>query len=123
MPLARLLLVLLILLQSGLAAARVHAHVGCDAHTASPHVHTGHLLDLFDAPDHDEDEDGGTDAIDLSAALAPAAPAADMTAPVDLGLVPAVLLTEPSAFRAPAEKPPRPTSGLPRHRAFCVLII
>ena len=78
MPHCRLLLVAIVLLQAGLAAARVHSHPGCDAPAALPHVHTCQLIDLFDAPGHDRDEESDHDAdrIDLSDALAPAPPAA-----------------------------------------------
>jgi hypothetical protein len=122
MPLARLLLVLLILLQSGLAGLRAHAHPDCAAH-AVPHAHTGHLLDLLGAPDDDADGEGDhdADALDLSAALPPA-PTVDTAAAGDLTPPPAGLFVEAPAVRVPADPPPL-ASGRPRHLTFCVLTI
>lgn len=124
-PALRLLLILVVLLQSGLAAARVHAHPDCHTHT-TPHVHTGDLIDLF-APDHDHDHDGDehdADAVDLSDALAPAQPAADLTA-VALAPASADVWAEAVTVGAfPVGLPPA-TAGpsRPLYLTFCQLTI
>jgi len=126
MPNCRLLLVLLVLLQAGLAALRVHAHPDCDTHTATPHVHACQLLDIFGAPDHDHDEESDHDAdlIDLSDALAPASPAADLTA-VDFAPATAGVMVEAFAGRTTSVGLPPATAGPPRplYLTFCTLTI
>lgn len=120
----RLFLVSVVLLQSGLAAARVHAHSDCHTHTTAPHVHTGDLIDLF-APDHEHDGDEhDADAIDLSDALAPAQPVADLTA-VALAPASADLRAEAVATRAFPIGLPHTTAGpsRPLYLTFCTLTI
>ncbi len=130
MPTRRLFPVLLVLLQSGLAAGHAHAHANLAAHTDVPHFHAHELLDLF-VPDHDDHEHDGddhdADAVDLSdLSVAPAPPPAfdadalDL-APVDVGLVIAEFF---GPLPAPLGLPPA-TAGpfAPLYITFCTLTI
>lgn len=130
MTIRRLIPVLLVLLQSGLAAGHAHAHPDLAGHSDAPHLHAPDLLDLFlpDHADHDHDgDDHDADAVDLSdLTVAPAPPpvfdtiACDL-APVDAGLSVAGCFGPPPA---PLGLPP-PTAGpsTPRYITFCTLTI
>lgn len=127
MPIRRLFPVLLVLLQSGLAAGHAHAHPGFAAHTEAPHLHAHGLLDLF-TPDHDEHDgdDHDADAVDLSNLTASAAPPAPDTFAIDLAHVdmgPASA-ADSGPPRAPLGLPPS-TAGpsAPRYITFCCLTI
>lgn len=129
MPLSRLFPVLLVLLQSGLAAGHAHAHAGFAAHTEAPHLHAHELLDAF-THEHDEHEHDGddhdADAVDLSdvtlvgAPPTPGTPALEL-APVGAGFAFAGF-SDPSP--APLGLPPA-TAGpsTPRYITFCSLTI
>lgn len=72
MTVRQLLLLLLVLLQSGLVVGSAHAHV-CASHrqfhqTKSPHVHAHQLLDVLSGDEeHDEHGDEATDEHDSDA--------------------------------------------------------
>ena len=127
MRLRRLLSVLLVLLQSGLAAAHAHAHPGHDAHTEAPHLHACELLERF-TPAHHHDEGEGehdADAVDLSDVIVSAAPPAPELVAVDLTPV-----EHSAAFEATADHPfplglPPSTAGpqRPLYLTFCTLTI
>jgi hypothetical protein len=120
-PPARLL-ILLVLLQSGVAAGHAHDHHGHAAgpgHPGVPHAHARHLLDLlpFDAGDEDDhDTNGGhdEDALYLPAlTVAGWLPAADA---VGLDLPPASPDPVPAGVADTLPFPlglPPPTAGPP----------
>ena len=83
-----LLPLLLVLLQSGLAAGHAHFHADPVGHVGVPHFHAHDLLALFaaghDQRDHDGD-DHDADAVDLSdLTVAPAPPPAPDADALDL---------------------------------------
>ena len=126
MTLRRLLPVLLVMLQSGLAAGRAH-HLGEPGCTEAPHFHAHALLDHLLPDDGDRDAaDHDSDAVDLSGAIVSTAPpvvGADL-----LALAP--LATGPTADRFTDAPParlglPPSTAGppVPRYITFCTLTI
>ena len=127
MTIRRLLPVLLVLLQSGLAAGRAH-HADESGCAEAPHFHARALLDHVtpeDGDDHD-DADHDSDAIDLSNVMVSTAPpvlGADALAIASLGLVSAAdrFANAPSA---PLGLPPA-TAGppAPRYITFCTLTL
>lgn len=132
MPIRRLFLVFLVLLQMGLAAGHAHAHANLAAHTDVPHFHAHDLLDLF-APDHDDHEHDGddhdADAVDLTDLTRVSAPppAIDADAlvlalaPVDAGPEFAnFLASSPALLGLP---PPTAGPSAPRYITFCTLTI
>ena len=129
MTLRRLLPVLLVLLQSGLAAGRAHHHTGESGCSEVPHFHAHALLDHLVPDDHDADHDDAdhdSDAVDLSGAMVSTAPpvvGADAFALAPLATVPtADRFTD--APPAPLGLPPS-TAGpsAPRYITFCALTI
>ena len=124
MSIRRLLPVLLVLLQSGLAAGHAH-HPGRSGSAAAPHFHARAVLDHLMPEDGDHD-DADHDAVDLSGAMVstpPPVPGADALALAPLGPVPAAdRVTD--APPAPLGLPP-PTAGpsAPRYITFCTLTI
>ncbi len=133
MTIRRVLPVLLVLLQSGLAVGHAHAHANLAAHTDVPHFHAHELLDLF-VPDHDDHEHDGddhdADAVDLSdLSVAPVPPPAfDAVVALELDLS---LVDMGPAFAnfldsspTPLGLPP-PTAGpfAPLYITFCTLTI
>ena len=127
MRLCRLFLVILVLLQSGLAVGHVHAHPGRAAHTKTPHLHACELLELFTPAshhEHDGEEDHDADAVDLSNVIVSAAP----PAPELLGDL--VSVEFGAALEAPADHPlplglPPSTAGpqRPLYLVLCTLTI
>ncbi|MBN9120107.1 MAG: hypothetical protein J0I06_13235 [Planctomycetes bacterium] len=120
MPICRLFLVILVLLQSGLAVGHAHActHPGRTVRTQNPHIHACELADLFAATDHD------ADAVDLSDVPAPAPPAPGAAA-LDLGPVEIVAVLEvPADHSFPVGLPPS-TAGpqRPLYLVLCTLTI
>lgn len=75
MAIRHLLPVVLVLLQSGLAAAHAHSHANITNHDQTPHLHIHDLFDLFGSDHHDDDgDDHDADAVDLSDMALSAAP-------------------------------------------------
>jgi len=126
MTLRRLLPVLLVLLQSGLAAGRAREPGSADA----PHFHAGALLDTFTPEGGDSDEhkdaDHDADAVDLSGGMASTAPPVAGTDAMALAPLcfaaaadrftdaPPALLGLPPATAGPPD---------PRYITFCTLTI
>ena len=114
MSIRRLLPVLLVLLQSGLAAGHAH-HPGRSGSAAAPHFHARAVLDHLMPEDGDHDgDDHDADAVDLSGAMVstpPPVPGADALA---LALAPLGAGTAFANFLdsspAPLGRPP-PTAG------------
>ena len=126
MTLRRLLPVLLVLLQSGLAAGHAH-HPGEPGCTDAPHFHAHALLDYLMPEDGDHDgDDHDADAVDLSGAMVSTAP--PVVGADALALAP--IATVPTADRFTAAPParlglPPSTAGppIPRYITFCTLTI
>ena len=128
MSIRRLLPVLLVLLQSGLAAGHAH-HPGRSGSAAAPHFHARAVLDHLMPEDGDHDgDDHDADAVDLSGAMVSTPPPVPGTDALVLALAP--LGPMPAADRvtdappAPLGLPP-PTAGpsAPRYITFCTLTI
>ncbi len=128
MMLRRLLPVLLVLLQSGLAAGRAHhGEPGC---AEAPQFHASAILDHLAPEDQDSDEhqdaDHDSDAIDLSGVMVSTTPpvlSADAFALAPLcGVATADRFTD--ATPTPLGLPPA-TAGpsTPRYITFCTLTI
>lgn len=125
----RLLPVFLVLLQSGLTAARAHTHADDAGRAEAPHLHARELLDVF-GPVHEEDGnhdgDHDHDALDLSAVMASAAPPTTERAAPDLASVEARPAVEAVSDRRsfPVGLPPS-TAGphRPLYLTLCTLTI
>ena len=131
MPISRLFPILLVLLQSGLAAGHAHAHPGLAGHTDAPHFHTHELLDLF-GPDHGTDDHDGddhdADAVDLTNLTVAPAPPPALDALDALDLAPDDAVPALAGFFGPSPAPlglPPATAGpaAPRYITFCSLTI
>lgn len=128
MLMGRLLSILLVLLQSGLAVAHAHSHPNLRAHTQVPHLHACELLELFTSAHHHErgeGEDHDADAVDLSDVIASAAPTAADSVAVDLTPVETGAVVEVTAvYPFPLGLPPS-TAGpqRPLYLVLCTLTI
>jgi hypothetical protein len=130
MLIRRLLPVLLVLLQSGLAAAHGHSHPNCDRHPDTPHIHLCELLALVTDADHKShdgsEDDHDSDAVELSDVLSAAAPPSVEFLTLDLSSVavgpPVPVSADPAPF--PIGLPPS-TAGPqpPLYITHCSLTI
>ena len=126
MAMRRAFPILLVLLQSGLAAGHAHTHLCLNNHTQRPHLHAHALFgDFAPEPIDHEPDDHDADAVDLSDMMVTATPPAfDTAALYALPLIGVQVCDGFTTLVVQLRLPPS-TAGppAPRYITFCTLTI